>query len=809
MRCNHLQGRIDFPPRALGARRLNQGLLCQPKRGAEMDALELERSSRSQTWRDILPTGNTLSRQSWLRRHQVICALLWAHVPGVAIFALVRGETVTHALGEAGMLAGLALAASRRELSDATRSVMATLGLVLSSAVLVHLSGGVIEMHFHFFVVVVVVSLYQSWVPFLVALSFVVMHHGLLGALLPSSVYNHDAAVAGSWKWALVHGGFILAESIACLAAWRLNELALNGERHARVELEKANTDLVTAQRLSSIGSWDWALGEDRVWWSTEMYFIFGHQPGDLVPSLGSFLDQVHPDDRDRVALLVEEAAVGSGGDLDYECRVVRPDGSERIVHALGHRAIGDDGLPVRLLGTVQDITDRKALEEEIEYRAFHDALTGLANRALFMDRVDHALAVRGRSGGPLALLDLDLDDFKTVNDTLGHSIGDEMLVQVAGRLQDSVRTCDTVARLGGDEFALLLESTDHEGATRAAELVLSSLHEPLVLHGAHVLARTSIGIVVVEGPIRTEELIRQADIAMYAAKRQGKHVYRFYQEAMQSSLVSRLGLEAELAEAIERQEFVLHYQPVVDLETSVLTGVEALIRWRHPEHGLLPPGEFISLAEDTGLIVPLGAWVLAESARQVRRFAEEIGQPISVGVNLSAQQLQGDIVGTVRRCLSQAGMDPAQLVVEITETCMMSQEAAVVAKLAELRHQGVRVAVDDFGTGYSSLAYLKRLPIDILKIDRSFVRNITGGPEESALAHAIIKLAGLFGLSTVGEGIETADQAALLRGLGCDRGQGFFFSRPVEAQQLAADVRSGRLRMPASADRVPRHART
>ena len=773
-----------------------------------MDALELERSSRSQTWRDILPTGNTLSRQSWLRRHQVICALLWAHVPSLTIFALVRGETLTHALGEAGMLAGLALAASRRELSDAARSVMATLGLVLSSAVLVHLSGGVIEMHFHFFVVVVVVSLYQSWVPFLVALSFVVMHHGLLGALLPSSVYNHQAAVAGSWKWALVHGGFILAESVACLAAWRLNELALNGERDARVELEKANTDLVTAQRLSSIGSWDWALDEDRVWWSTEMYFIFGHQPGALVPSLGSFLDQVHPDDRDRVALLVEEAALGSGGDLDYECRVVRPDGSERIVHALGHRAIGDDGLPMRLLGTVQDITDRKALEEEIEYRAFHDALTGLANRALFMDRVDHALAVRGRSGGPLALLYLDLDDFKTVNDTLGHSVGDEMLVQVAGRLQDAVRVCDTVARLGGDEFALLLESTDHEGATRAAELVLSSLHEPLTLHGAHVLARTSIGIVVVEGPIKTEELIRQADIAMYAAKRQGKHVYRFYQEAMQSSLISRLGLEAQLAEAIERQEFVLHYQPVVDLETSTMTGVEALIRWRHPEHGLLPPAEFISLAEDTGLIVPLGAWVLAESARQVQWFADQVGQPIAVGVNLSAQQLQGDIVGTVQRCLGQAGMDPAHLVVEITETCMMSQEAGVVAKLAELREQGVRVAVDDFGTGYSSLAYLKRLPIDILKIDRGFVRNITGGPEESALAHAIIKLAGLFGLSTVGEGIETADQAALLRGLGCDRGQGFHFSRPVEAQQLVADVRSGRLRMPASAERVTGHAR-
>ena len=763
-----------------------------------MHALELERSSRVRALRAVLPTGNTLTTASWLRRHRVICALLWAHVPAVATFALLRGESLTHALGEAGLLALLAYGATRAGLSDAARSVLATLGLVGSSAILVHLAGGVIEMHFHFFVIVVVVSLYQSWVPFLVALAFVVLHHGGLGAILPSSVYNHPAALAGSWKWALVHGGFILAESVACLAAWRLNELALIGERSARRELEKANDDLVTAQRLSSIGSWDWDMAADTVWWSSEMYSIFGRSPDDFIPSLGSFLAQVHPDDQDRVAQLIEHATTGSGADLDYECRVVRPDEAVRVVHALGHRAIGDLGMPVRLLGTVQDITDRRSLEAEVEYRAFHDALTGLANRALFMDRVQHALAVRQRSGSPLALLYLDLDDFKTVNDTLGHTIGDELLVQVAARLNGAVRSCDTVARLGGDEFALLLESTDQESAAREADLVLASLQEPVTVHGAHVLVRTSIGIVVVDGSIQAEELIRRADIAMYAAKRQGKHAYRFFQETMQSSLVNRLGLEAELATAIERHEFVMHYQPVVDLASGRLSGVEALIRWQHPQHGLLPPADFISLAEDTGLIVPLGAWAMTEAVRQARSFTERLGHPLSMGVNLSPSQLQGDVVGMVERRLGEAGLDPRQLVVEITETCMMSQEASVVAKLAELRAMGVRIAIDDFGTGYSSLAYLKRLPVDVLKVDRSFVRNITGGPEESALAHAIIKLAGLFGLSTVAEGIETPEQAGVLRGLGCDRGQGFHFSRPVESQALVAAVRSGHLRLPA-----------
>jgi diguanylate cyclase (GGDEF)-like protein len=452
----------------------------------------------------------------------------------------------------------------------------------------------------------------------------------------------------------------------------------------------------------------------------------------------------------------------------------------------------------------MQDITDRKALEEQVEYRAFHDALTGLANRSLFLDRLDHALDVRQRTGMPIALLYLDVDDFKAVNDTLGHTVGDDLLVQVAGRIRDAVRAGDTVARLGGDEFAVLLEDTDTEGAARAAEAVLHSLLEPLVLHGAHVLVRASVGVVVAQRSMDTEELLRRADIAMYAAKRQGKHAYRVFHETMQSALRTRLGLEAELAEAIEQEQFLLHYQPIVDLTGERLRGVEALIRWDHPRHGVLPPTEFVPLAEETGLITGLGAWVLRTAAKQVAGLQAELGSPISLSINLSPLQLHTDVLAMTRSALTDSGLAPSNLIVEITETSMMSQQDAIRAKLVQLREMGVRVAIDDFGTGYSSLAYLKQLPIDILKIDRAFIRNITGGPEESALAHAIIKLAGLFGLSTVGEGIENAEQAAVLRLLGCGSGQGYYYCRPVEARRLVQEVRSGRLRLPDAAAALP-----
>ena len=633
--------------------------------------------------RALLPAGNSLEPEQWLRRHRVILALLWLHVPGVALFAFARHQTVVHSMFEASLVLCFALVALLPNLTDRVRSVFATLGLVTSSAALVHLSDGLIEMHFHFFVVVAVVSLYQSWEAFLAAVAFTVAHHGVMGSLDPAAVYNHPAALAGSWKWALVHGGFLLAESAACLVAWRLNEVALSGERQARQALERSN--------------------------------------------------------------------------------------------------------------------------EEIEYRAFHDMLTGLANRALFVDRLAHALILQQRTHEPVALLYLDLDDFKMVNDTLGHTVGDEMLVQVAARLQGVFRASDTIARLGGDEFAVLLEDTDVRGARMAADQVLESLKDPLRVNGTHLLGRASIGVVASTHAEGSEDLMRHADIAMYAAKREGKHAYRIFDQTMQSSVTSRLELESELAGAIEQEQFFVLFQPLVDLATGTLAGIEALVRWNHPKHGVLLPEAFIAFAEETGLIVPLGEWVLANSLGQAAALEREFGRPLHLGVNLSASQLRGDIVGTVGRLLEAHGVPGTNLVLEITETSVMMEGHGTVEKLRQLREMGVRIAIDDFGTGYSSLAYLKRLPIDILKIDRSFVHTIDDGPEESALAHAIIKLARLFGLRTVGEGIELPGEAEVLRELGCDSGQGFHFGRPMQAERLVEEVRSGRIPLVSISERTER----
>ena len=737
--------------------------------------------------RSLLPTGHSVDQASWERRHRAITNLLWVHVVAVPLYGIWQDHGVGHSLLEGAVLALLALGASREEFGAVTRSVMATIGLVSASAILTHFSGGLIEMHFHFFVVVAVVSLYQSWVPFLVALGFVVAHHGIGGQFLPESVYNHPAAMGNSWKWALVHGAFILGESTACLVAWRLNELALEGERSARQAMERAHSDLATAQSLSNIGSWDWDPAGSTVWWSDELYRIVGRTPGDFTPTLHAFLGYVIPADRDRVATLIGHA-VDTRGALDYECAITREDGVTRTIHARGSGVVDYNGA-FRMLGTCQDITERKSLEAEIEHRAFHDGLTGLANRALFLDRLDHALALSQRNGSPLSLLYLDVDDFKTVNDNLGHGVGDGVLVQLAQRLRAAVRQSDTIARLGGDEFAFLLENTSVEAAGQVAEKVLAVLRDPLTVEGSHLLVRASVGIAVSDGETGASDLLRHADIAMYAAKRQGKHAYRVFNEGMHSSLVTRMQLEAELAEAIDREQFVVHYQPLVNMQTRQVEGVEALVRWDHPERGMLPPSEFIPLAEELGLITALGDWVLRRATCDSMVLQDSVGRPLYLSVNVAAPQLHGDFVGTVRSALVESGMAAGQLVIEITETCLMTPDEAVVAKLAELRREGVRVAIDDFGTGYSSLAYLKQLPIDMLKIDRSFIRQIADGPEESALAHSIIKLASLFGLGTVGEGIETSEQSAILRDLGCHTGQGYLFWRPMDLRALLRAV--------------------
>jgi diguanylate cyclase (GGDEF)-like protein len=426
---------------------------------------------------------------------------------------------------------------------------------------------------------------------------------------------------------------------------------------------------------------------------------------------------------------------------------------------------------------------------DQLTRQAFQDSLTALPNRGLFMDRLAHALARTERRPQHVAVLFLDIDRFKVINDSLGHHVGDLVLQELAVRLAECVRPEDTIARLGGDEFAVLLEDLDDaEGATAVAERVAKGLEAPFVLEGREIVVTMSVGVALnTRRPISPEEMLRDADMAMYRAKGKGKNRYEVFDTDMAAPAIHRLGLELDLRSAVARDEFRLHYQPVVHLETRRVAEFEALVRWQHKDRGLLSPEAFIGLTEETGLIIPIGQWVLTEACCQARLWQEQrpSDPPLTIGVNLSARQLQDpNLVSLVSRVLADSGLDPRSLKLEITESVVMQDAPATLATLHALRDLGIRLAIDDFGTGYSSLGYLKRFPIDTLKIDRSFVEGITSDPEDTAIVQAVISVAKSLGLSVTAEGIETEEQLLRLRELGCDRGQGFYFGQP-----LAADI--------------------
>jgi diguanylate cyclase (GGDEF)-like protein len=418
-------------------------------------------------------------------------------------------------------------------------------------------------------------------------------------------------------------------------------------------------------------------------------------------------------------------------------------------------------------------------------HQALHDSLTGLPNRALFLDRLAHALE-RGRTAADVGVLFCDLDRFKTVNDSAGHAAGDELLVAVAARLNGCLRTGDTAARLGGDEFAILLEDvrTERE-AVAVAERIAEAMNPPFVIQGREVFVSASVGIVVGRG--RGEELLRNADVAMYRAKTEGKGRHALFEPSMRAEVLERIELESDLGLAVQRGELVVHYQPLVGLSDGRLAAFEALVRWRHPTRGMLPPASFVPLAEETDLIIEIGRTVLDEACVQARVWNT------AVSVNLSGRQLeQADLVEVVAGALARSGLPPEQLWLEITETVLMHDTEATIERLRALKALGVRLAVDDFGTGYSSLRYLRRFPIDLLKIAKPFVDGVASGPEGAALARTIIELGVSLGLRTVAEGIEGAAELAQLRRMGCDLGQGFLFAEPLSADDASALLRAG-----------------
>jgi len=436
---------------------------------------------------------------------------------------------------------------------------------------------------------------------------------------------------------------------------------------------------------------------------------------------------------------------------------------------------------------TARDVTERRALEDQLAHQAFHDSLTGLANRALFSDRVEHALARGVRRQNVFAVLFIDLDDFKTVNDSLGHAAGDELLVTVARRIESCLRPEDTCARLGGDEFAVMIENiSGPDGAETVARRVLGVMAEPLSILGSEVTVHGSVGIALGTGEQTTSEILRSADLAMYRAKGDGKGRYAVYEPSMHEGVLERLALKADLQRAVAAEEFDVHYQPIVALQSGAIAGVEALVRWRHPERGLVLPSEFIGLAEETGLILPLGRFVLHRACEQVAQWRKVGHAELGVSVNLSAKQLSSRLLHSeVTAALTESGLDPSSLTLEITEGVLLDSQA-VTGRLEELRALGVRVAIDDFGTGYSSLSYLRRFPVDTLKIAKAFVDELGSSPEQERLVAAIVRLGSTLGLETVAEGIEEESQRDRLRALGCPFGQGYFFSRPVPADEIA-----------------------
>jgi len=506
--------------------------------------------------------------------------------------------------------------------------------------------------------------------------------------------------------------------------------------------------------------------------------------PAENWTTIPGFGDQiVHPDDQEHRLREIERTnASGEAYQIDY--RIIHRDG--HIVWIRNECVLFHDEAGNRLFwqGFMVDITKQQELQLALQHQAMHDVLTGLPNRALLLDRTQQQLRLRRRSDEQVAVLFLDLDNFKVVNDSLGHAVGDQLLIAVAQRLQDCIREGDTVARLGGDEFAMLLTSLHSvDDAIDVAERVTAAFGAPFMVDGREIDAKTSVGIALAGETELADELLRQADVAMYRAKEHGRNQFTVYDAEMHAEAAHRLDLERDLRRAIDQREFVLHYQPKLSLSTGELVGVEALVRWQHPERGLVGPDSFITIAEETGLIVPLGACVLRMACEQHVAWQQSGLGPdrLAMSVNLSARQFrQPDLVDEIENIMCETGVDPASLIFEITETVVMDDAEEAAARLHALKALGVHISIDDFGTGYSSLAYLKRFPVDVLKIDRSFIAGLGTHEEDTAIVTAILSLAHSLGIRVVAEGVETEEQAKLLARMGCDVGQGFYFARPL-----------------------------
>jgi diguanylate cyclase (GGDEF)-like protein/PAS domain S-box-containing protein len=870
------------------------------------------------------------------------------------VYADLQGYSFGHSLLEGGSLVAFAVAAWVTRDHQRLASVVCSVGLISTSAMLVHVSGGVIEAHFHFFVMIILLTLYEDWLPFLVAAGYVLLHHAVTGIVDPAAVYNHPDALAHPIKWAAIHALFVTAAGFAGVVAWRLNE-GYRAETERALLLARENErSMAEAQALAGVGGFEYFIEAEELRWSDQLFRVFGFEPGDPQPTPDQHSARIPPDDL-AVMGAAFERAVTNRALFSHQYRYRHPDGSMRVIHVRAELA-ADDGNAARMVGTCQDVSERETAredalrraemqrvvtrlgelalaatdldrlfneavktvagalgemaavsewvpgddqfvilaeagmgnsggaryaagrgsqsgytlltgkpvvvddweteerfgqpevtertgerssmtvpvsrrespfgvlgvlsaepnrfdddavtfaqavanvlsaaidrveaEEEVRHRALHDPLTGLPNRVLFLDRLEQALAHAKRTGNRVGVLFCDLDQFKLVNDSLGHEAGDELLGAVAPRFAGVLRAGDTVARFGGDEFGFLVaDAKSLRDVTRVAERIAAVLAAPFPLRGREYYVSASVGIAVSDGSGTPEALIRDSDLAMYRAKERGRGRYEIFDRLMRERAVEHLRTENDLRRALARDELVIHYQPVVGVSDGSITGFEALVRWEHPERGLLSPGEFIPLAEESELIVELGDRVLRHACEQTvawHRLRPD-DPPFGISVNVSPRQIADRMLPErVAEVLEDTGIDPSCLSLEVTESVLVDELESPMVAFERLKALGVGLVLDDFGTGFSSLGYLRRFPFDVLKIDRSFVSNLGIDPANAAIIRSVTAIAQVLGLGVVAEGVETEEHRAAVEELGCHFAQGFLFGRPQPAAETA-----------------------